>query len=81
MRVGAAGGVTGLDIAAPLLKKAAATPEIVSQLQDTFDIVGSLGEVCELDVVTTFLDRPEIATLVRRTLNMRLRLLVSSTDA
>lgn len=42
-----------------------ADPEVVSQLQDTFDIVSSLGDVCELDTVTKFFDRPEIATLLQ----------------
>jgi len=40
-------------------------PEIVAQLQDTFDVVRSLGEVCDLEAVTKFVDRPEIATLLQ----------------
>ncbi|MEU5842895.1 primosomal protein [Rhodococcus sp. NPDC047139] len=39
-------------------------PTAVSELQDTFDIVSILGDVCELDVVTKFVEREEIDTLI-----------------
>ena len=52
-------------VGVPELVAEDADPEIVSQLQDTFDIVGSLGEVCELEAVTKFFDRPEVATLLQ----------------
>ncbi|TCN57221.1 hypothetical protein EV641_102365 [Rhodococcus sp. SMB37] len=40
-------------------------PVFVSELQDTFDIVSILGDVCELDVVTKFFERPEVDTALR----------------
>lgn len=40
-------------------------PVFVSELQDTFDIVSILGDVCELDVVTKFFERPEVDTVLR----------------
>ncbi|WP_241386008.1 primosomal protein [Rhodococcus sp. CH91] len=40
-------------------------PSAVSELQDTFDIVSILGDVCELDVVTKFFERQEIDTLLQ----------------
>jgi len=40
-------------------------PTVVSELQDTFDIVSILGDVCELDAVVAFFARPEIETIIR----------------
>lgn len=40
-------------------------PVSVSELQDTFDIVSILGDVCDIDVVTKFFEREEIDTLLQ----------------
>ncbi|UYP17893.1 primosomal protein [Rhodococcus sp. Z13] len=39
-------------------------PLVVSKLQDVFDVVAGLGDACELDAVTSFFERPEIAAVV-----------------
>lgn len=52
-------------IGVPELAAADPDAESISELQDTFDIVSILGDVCELDVVTKFFERAEIDTLIR----------------
>ncbi|MEE2035382.1 primosomal protein [Rhodococcus chondri] len=52
-------------IGVPELAAVDADPVAVSELQDTFDIVSILGDVCELDAVTKFFERPEIDAVLR----------------
>ncbi|MGC5164401.1 primosomal protein [Rhodococcus sp. DT1] len=52
-------------IGVPELAAADPDAESISELQDTFDIVSILGDVCELDVVTKFFERTEVDTLLR----------------
>ena len=52
-------------VAVPELVADDPDPAAVSELQDTFDIVSILGDVCELDVVTKFFEREEIDTLLQ----------------
>ncbi|MFD6895412.1 primosomal protein [Rhodococcus sp. NPDC060086] len=52
-------------IAVPELVAGDLDPVFVSELQDTFDIVSILGDVCELDVITKFFERPEVESVLR----------------
>ncbi|QIX51279.1 primosomal protein [Rhodococcus sp. DMU1] len=51
-------------IGVPELVADDADPESVAELQNTFDIVSVLGDVCELESVTKFFERAEIEALL-----------------